>query len=62
MAKFTINQARNITGSTDWKIVEALSDQEVTRAALSDPDARPLSKYELTQLKPLKFIRHKLGL
>jgi hypothetical protein len=62
MAKYTINQAKNAKGSTDWKEVEALSDQEVTRAALSDPDAKPLSKHQLTQLKPLKFIRHKLGL
>ena len=62
MSKYTVQEAKKAKGSTDWKKVEAMTDRQVNNAAMSDRDAKPLSKYQLTQLKPLKFIRHKLGL
>jgi putative transcriptional regulator len=30
-----------ISGETDWARVDAMSDEEVNQAALSDPDAQP---------------------
>ncbi len=34
---------RPSVGSSDWARVDAMTDEEVTAAALSDPDAQPLT-------------------
>ncbi len=39
-------------GETDWARVDAMSDEEVEAAALSDPDAQP------TSLETLKNFQH----
>lgn len=36
---------------TDWARVEAMTPEEVHRAALADPDARPLSPEELSRMR-----------
>jgi putative transcriptional regulator len=36
---------------TDWARIAALTDDEVTAAALSDPDAQPLADEELAKMR-----------
>lgn len=62
MSKYTINQAKNVIGSTDWKTVEHMTDQEVRKAAMSDKDAQPLNFNQLKQFKKISTIKNKLGL
>ncbi len=62
MSKYTVQQAKAARGSTDWKKVESMTDQDIRKAALTDPNAKPLTGPQLKQFKPLKFLKHKLGL
>jgi putative transcriptional regulator len=50
---------------TDWKAVEALTNEEVEQAALSDPDSAPVPVYDTPGLIPgtnPKKLREKLGM
>ena len=38
-------------GKTDWARLDAMSDEEVTAAALSDPDAQPLTPEQLASMR-----------
>lgn len=38
-------------GTTDWARVNAMTDEEVLAAALSDPDAQPLSLATLAKMR-----------
>ena len=52
-------------GRTDWKRVDALSDEQITAAARNDPNAKPLSKAKLASMQRLpdvKAIRLKLSM
>jgi putative transcriptional regulator len=52
-------------GQTDWDAVDALSDEDVEQAALSDPDAPPTPPEVLAhfqQAVDVKAIREKLSL
>ena len=52
-------------GRTDWDRVERLTDDEIEAAALSDPDAQPLTNEELAEcFRPgaLRLARERLGL
>lgn len=52
-------------GRTDWKRVDAKSDEQITAAARDDPDAKPLSKAELASMRRLpdvKAIRAELSM
>jgi putative transcriptional regulator len=52
-------------GETDWARVKAMTDDEVLAAALSDPDAQPLSPEELKKMRrvsPVKVLRQRLGM
>lgn len=47
----------------DWERLHNMTDEEVTAAALSDPDAQPLTDEQLAGMKPralCKVIRNKL--
>jgi putative transcriptional regulator len=65
---YTLNKLPK--GKTDWKKVKKMTEAEINKAALSDPDARPLSKKELAKFKrvhppkkvDVKKIREKLHL
>ena len=49
----------------DWTEFDAMSDEEVHKAALADPDAQPLTKQQLARLRrvtPVKRLRWELGL
>ena len=50
--------------STDWARVQALSVDEVMRAALDDPDAQPMSAVQLERMRRVpnpRQIRRQLG-
>jgi putative transcriptional regulator len=52
-------------GETDWTRVNALTDEEVLAAALSDPDAQPLDPEALAKMRrvsPVKALRQRLGM
>ena len=47
----------------DWKRLDALTDEEITAAALADPDTQPISPERLAEARPpsvAKRVRHKL--
>ena len=50
-------------GKTDWKRLDAMTDEEVHAAALSDPDNPPLTEEALTRFRrvpDVKIIREHL--
>ncbi len=52
-------------GASDWKRLEAMSDADVRKAALADPDAAPLSKKQLSGMRRVsrvKALRERMGL
>ncbi len=52
-------------GATDWARLQAMSDADVRKAALADPDAQPLSKERLSKMRRVsrvKALRERMGL
>jgi putative transcriptional regulator len=52
-------------GNTDWAQLDAMSDQEVMAAALSDPDAQPLTPGQLAGMRRVsrvKVLRQRLSM
>jgi len=52
-------------GKTDWEALDTLSDEELVRRALSDPDAKPLTEEDFKRLKRsprVRIVRMVLGL
>jgi len=52
-------------GDTDWARLDAMTDEEVVAAALSDPDAQPLTPEQLAKMRRVsrvKVLRHRLGM
>lgn len=52
-------------GDTDWARVNAMTDEEVMAAALSDPDAQPLDSEALARMRRVsrvKALRERLGM
>jgi len=48
---------------TDWRAFDALTNEEVIKAALSDPDAQPLTEADMRRMKrtpQVKIIRRAL--
>jgi putative transcriptional regulator len=51
-------------GKTDWARVDAMTEEEIEAAALSDPDAQPLTDEELAQFfrpRAIREARERLG-
>jgi len=44
-------------GDTDWARLEAMTDEEVMAAALSDPDAQPLTAEQLAGMRWVSGVR-----
>lgn len=44
---YKLKDGRTVRGTTDWERIDAMTDEEVTTAALSDPDAKPLTEEQL---------------
>jgi putative transcriptional regulator len=52
-------------GNTDWARLDAMTDEEVRSAALSDPDAQPLGPEQLARMRRVsrvKVLRRRLGM
>ena len=52
-------------GDTDWARLDAMTDEEVVAAALSDPDAQPLTPEQLSKMRRVsrvKVMRQRLGM
>ena len=52
-------------GNTDWARLDAMTDEEVVAAALSDPDAQPLSSEQLARMRRVsrvKILRQRLSM
>jgi putative transcriptional regulator len=52
-------------GGTDWARVKPTPDEEVTAAALSGPDAQPLTEEQLARMRRVprvKRLRQRLGM
>jgi putative transcriptional regulator len=52
-------------GDTDWARLDAMTDAEVMAAALSDPDAQPLSEEQLSRMRRVSrvtLLRRRLGM
>src|ERR1700733_9992803 len=50
---------------TDWARLNAMTDEEVTAAALADPDAQPLTAEQLAGMRRVsrvKLLRQRLGM
>ena len=61
--RITRKQAKS--AKTDWTRFDAMSDEQRHQAALSDPDARPLTEDDFRRMKRTpraKIIRRALGL
>jgi putative transcriptional regulator len=53
------------TGTCDWSRFDALTDEAAHAAALSDPDAQPLTEEDMARMRrlpPAKTLRRALGL
>src|SRR5438477_1487208 len=51
--------------NTDWGRINAMTDKEVVAAALSDPDAQPLTPEQLSGMRRVsrvKVLRQRLGM
>ncbi len=52
-------------GNTDWARLDAMTEAEAMAAALSDPDAQPLTKEQLARMRRVprvKLLRQRLGM
>ena len=52
-------------GGTDWRRIDAMTDEEVVAAALADYDAQPLSAEQLATMRRVsrvKALRQRLGM
>jgi putative transcriptional regulator len=52
-------------GDTDWARLDAMTDEQVVAAALSDPDAQPLSPEQLAKMRSVsrvKVLRQRLAM
>jgi putative transcriptional regulator len=52
-------------GATDWARLDAVTEEEIVAAALSDPDAQPLTPDQLARMRRVsrvKVLRQRLGM
>jgi putative transcriptional regulator len=57
--------AKKASDTFDWSRADAMTDEEIHAAALSDPDAQPLTEEQLAEMKPFspaKRVRMRLHL
>ena len=54
-----------LRGDIDWARLDAMTDEEVVAAALSDPDVQPLTPEQLAKMRRVsrvKVLRQRLGM
>jgi hypothetical protein len=49
--KVSAKEARGLKGTTDWKELKRLTDEEIKSAAMIDPDAQEIGPFELTHFR-----------
>lgn len=54
IVSYTVDELKRMSSATDWAKVDALTDEEITRAALSDLDNQPLIEDALLRMRPVK--------
>jgi len=65
MATARFNRKNLPRDETDWEALRKLSEEEVERRALSDPDAKPLTKQDFRRLRRsprVRIVRMALGM
>ena len=65
ITRVTLDPNNPSKGKTDWEEVDAMTEEEIHAAALSDPDAQPVTPEELKEFRPIpdaKAIREGLKL
>jgi putative transcriptional regulator len=65
MRRVTLDPTKVRRGRTDWSRVDALSEDEIERAARTDPDVPPLSDAELARFErvvDVRALRRRLGM
>ena len=50
---FTMKQKQEAASKTDWAALDAMTDDELHAAALSDPDAQPIRPEDLAKMPPV---------
>ncbi len=64
--RVTVKSGKHLPrGETDWARLDAMTDEEVRAAALSDPDAQPLTREQLAGMRRVsrvKVLRQRLGM
>lgn len=48
----TADELQQMRSASNWDAVDALTDEELTRAALSDPDNPPLDEETVSRMRP----------
>jgi len=56
ITRITLDPKNPPKGKTDWKRLDAMTEEEVHQVALSDPDNPPLTKEELKRMKPVRWV------
>jgi uncharacterized protein (DUF4415 family) len=56
ITRVTLDPENPPQGKTDWKRLDAMTEEEVHQAALSDKDNPPLTKEELKRMKPARWV------
>ena len=54
ITRVTLDPNNPSKGNTDWERVDAMTEEEIHAAALSDPDAQPVTPEELEEFKSVK--------
>ena len=65
ITKVRLNPKRPLSGKTDWRRIDAMSDAAAMRGALSDPDAPPSAPRALKRFRRVvrvRDLRRKLGM
>ena len=59
MKRIVISAAnpKPLAGNTDWARLDAMTDEEITAAALSDPDCPPSTPEQLARFKRVNIIK-----
>ena len=57
ITQVVLNPNNPSKGKTDWKEVDAMTEEEIHAAALSDPDAQPVAPEELEEFKPVTDVK-----
>ena len=51
ITRVTLDPNNPSKGNTDWEEVDGMTEEEIRAAALSDPDAQPVTPKELEEFK-----------